>query len=126
MFDPPVARALMAHACGHLKAPGEVEAMAAAWAASKRARASRVAPEQRQRMYAALAARVESLPGAGLRRGARGPRAGWPGWGGAGRGGGAPPAPAGGGAGGQGADPGAGEAAAAAPAGPAAAVSQGR
>jgi hypothetical protein len=73
MFDPPVAAALMAHTAGHLKHPAELAAMAAAWAASKRARASRVTEAQRGRMYVELAARMDGLPAAGLRRaGARG------------------------------------------------------
>ncbi|GBF96285.1 hypothetical protein Rsub_09080 [Raphidocelis subcapitata] len=68
MFDPDVALPLLLHACSPKKTPAEAASMAAAWRASRRARASVVPEAARARMYRDLAARMEALPAAFVRR----------------------------------------------------------
>lgn len=69
MFDPPVATALFQFICkpcpgssSALKTEEEVEALAAAFSAQRRQRASQVTPKQRQAMYTELVAQMDALP----------------------------------------------------------------
>lgn len=69
MFDLPVARAMFQYICSTSDSGGsshhtheQVSEMAAAFAAQKRQRASRVTEEQRQAMYMQLAADMDRLP----------------------------------------------------------------